>query len=555
MSRWIRRSSHTLSLGIATCALAAAGAIGCGPSFEDGDGGAGGASGASSSDASTSTGDTSSSVSTSTGSTSTGTTTTTTTTSVSGSSSSGMPSLNCDITDGAEIDASCGVFVKAGATGTGTKASPLGSIQDAVDATAATKLPIYVCAEFFDETIVVPSGAKIYGAIDCTQGWKWVASPAIGERTHLRGQADEVTLVIEDGIAETRIFGFHVEAVDAKGLSGSSQAAIVRGGQVAFAYVHFTAGDGVSGTDGGVGAPWPDPTPSANGGNTHFFGFCSSPSAFGYDGGAQSVNACLAPSTGGSGGKGGNGAGSNAADGSAGLIDGVQLGGAGGKGERLVGMFNFEVPCANGSPGPDGGEGDDGVGAAGPGALTPLGYTPVYGTPGGYGTNGGGGGGGGGARTPDGCWGGDGGGSGGAGGCGGNAGGGGGGGGSSIAIISLHGVLSFESCSAVVGLAGRGGHGGAGGVGSPGAPGGAPPLYPSAAPQACYGGAGGNGGPGGHGGGGAGGHAIGLACQGACDASGLIVNIPPGAAGGPGIGNGSNDGDAGFAAAQMTFPG
>lgn len=446
--------------------------------------------------------------------------------------------------------------MKSGAAGNGSQSAPLGSIQDAIDLSASSHQPIYVCAGAFQELLRVPGGTKLYGGIDCAQGWKWVATPAVGARTEVTGKANEIPLVVYDTGGTSEIFGFRFQASDAVALKGGSSIAAIAHGKVNFKHVFFAAGDALEGLDAADGAAGAT-APLANKGTNHPITSCSIPDTMGYAGGATSTNMCTSGvSTGGAGGQGGPGNGGNAASGANGTIN-TPPAGNGGKGNTFSPLGQVNSPCVAGTAGHAGMPGSAGAAGLGVGSIDGDGYAGVDGGDGATGENGGGGGGGGGARTQDGCFGGDGGGSGGAGGCGGSAGLGGTAGGSSIAIVVLGAGVTFENCGASVGQAGRGGDGGAGGGGGLGAAGGSPgnpspnPLVP---PIACAGGAGGVGGHGGTGGGGSGGHAVGLACAGTCSMSGLTVDtIPSTNAGAGGQGDGTNDGSAGVAAPLLQF--
>ncbi|MFO0615336.1 MAG: hypothetical protein U0414_22270 [Polyangiaceae bacterium] len=541
MSRWMNK----VRFGCAIAAVGSLGAVGCGSSPGTGTGGAGGAG---STSATGSTG----SVSTGTGVTSgSSSTTTSTSTTTSGSTSTGMMSPNCTPTDGAPIAATCGLFVKKGGSGNGAQATPFGSIQQAI--MAAQAAPIFVCADEFDESIIVPSGSTIYGSIDCSSGWKWVDAPAPDARTVVRGKANEIPLTIEDGTNTTLLFGFRFEASDAVALKGASSiAALVKGGHVTFAFDHFKADNALDGEPGAQATDKGAFAPAGNQGVAHAPGSCTVVESMGYAGGASSPNPECPTSFGGKGGDGGSGSGGIAGSGQSGGAS--PLAGAGGAGAKFILQGAF--PCSNGMPGTPGANGSNGVAGSGLGELDASGYVGIDGGDGTLGEPGGGGGGGGGGRTTDGCRGGAGGGSGGAGGCGGLPGLGGRAGGSSIAIVSFHALLTFDSSTASVGFAGKGGNGSTGTLGGAGHTGAAAGLN-GLSPGACSGGDGAAGGAGGHGGGGSGGHAVGLACAGSCDAMGLTVNMilptQAGAGGVGGAGDGSNDGSAGKATAVLMF--
>src|SRR5262245_45659122 len=75
----------------------------------------------------------------------------------------------CDFVDGAAVATSCGVFVKAGGSGDGSLASPLGDVQAAADAakTHPTKTVIICGSDVFAGSVVVEGGVSIIGGVAC----------------------------------------------------------------------------------------------------------------------------------------------------------------------------------------------------------------------------------------------------------------------------------------------------------------------------------------------------------------------------------------------------
>ena len=89
------------------------------------------------------------------------------------------PPTGCDPTKAGKDAPECrvddyAVFVKAGASGEGTKASPVGSISDGVTLAIAQKKPrIYVCEGEYGESVVIDGVVSIYGGYACDS---WDAS-------------------------------------------------------------------------------------------------------------------------------------------------------------------------------------------------------------------------------------------------------------------------------------------------------------------------------------------------------------------------------------------
>lgn len=465
----------------------------------------------------------------------------------------------------AAVSDECGVFAQSGvASGDGTKASPLGTVQAAIaKATELSKSRVYACIGTFTEAVTVPPGMSLFGGLDCGNGWT-----ASDQRSTLKGTADKIPLRLQgDGKSETRIEAWNVEAVDATALGGSSIAAIAEDTAIVrFESSSLTAGRGANGPDGESASSMapPQPIKSANGNPA-----CMTANV--NLGGAYNQNTCEPenpeiPETS-IGGDGGNG---NVLFGSAGQPGQAEPAPASPNGAAgQPGLSNCAMG-GDGGDGTDGTDGDAGMGGTAKGTLSPeLGHVGESGGNGKKGLPGQGGGGGGGQKgksampptKPTACAGASGG-AGGAGGCGGLGGKGGVAGGSSIALVSINATVSMVGVKL---KANKGGSGGAGGSAQPGALGGLGgaggvgmtvelvTMY-----AACKGGDGGSGGRGGPGGGGSGGHSIGVAYAGAAptvDMTTFDVPIDGGGMGGTGgDGNALNNfGASGLAAETLEF--
>ncbi|MFO0613192.1 MAG: hypothetical protein U0414_11410 [Polyangiaceae bacterium] len=485
---------------------------------------------------------------------------TSTVSSTDASSSSGMPDP-CDVTEGALIPESCGVFVAPGATGVGTQSSPFGSIATALAVATPAGKPVYVCSGQFDETIQLVEGTSLFGGIDCTSGYRWVGKPTAADRTLVSPASGVPLVVTPDPMASTvaRVFGFTFHAPPGVAASDSSIAAIVEGAPTRFEQSRFEASAAKDGTDAVQNAAPPVAGGAGNAGHATLNGTCSPAETTFFLGGAAKSNPSCPSSIGGEGGQGGTGLGSDGLPGSNGApLDAMHPAlGIGGSGQAC-GMIC--PPCKPGAQGVPGGDGGDGSAGAGAGSIVGTTYVGVNGGAGDPGGIGGGGGGGGGAHSVDGCRA-DSGGSGGAGGCGGAGGAGGTFGGSSIALVVVGTAnVTFVGCTAASAQAGRGGDGAPGIAGAPGGAGGNGGNHLIAgafATDACAGGQGGAGGDGGNGGGGSGGHSVGLVSVNTmCDATGLSFDpVSPSFAGAAGVGAGiNNDGTPGQAVETLSLP-
>lgn len=450
-------------------------------------------------------------------------------------------SKNCNPTEGAPIEADCGVFVKSGSNGDGTQASPFGSITGAVQGIgSATR--IYVCGgDTFTGSVELPGGVSLYGGFDCSA---WSYGDAAPKPT-INGDVEEPALkIMESGTSVVQ--SMKIESPDAGTAGSSSIAVMVSGATVRFDRCSIRAGDGAAGAPGVHEDA--SPTPSAANAFSGANGCIdSNPTAGGPPGQLMCNGSVRDGGVGGSGGSGANGGGGDPGN-PAGANN------IGGKGETSTGM----TQCGLGGVGDAGMHGNPGAGAMSSelGTVDENGYQGASGqdglTAGDPGQGGGGGGGG------NGCGGfGPGGGGGGAGGCGGLPGQGGGGGGGSFGLVILAG--SDVTLVDVTVKAGAGGMGGAGDSGQEGMEGGTE-GGPGTGSGACSGGAGGKGGQGGAGGGGRGGPSVAIAYvgdppteQGDNQVDAAATPAAGGDGGDGGVGNTGGPGAEGATAARLAF--
>ncbi|CAN90794.1 putative secreted protein [Sorangium cellulosum So ce56] len=457
------------------------------------------------------------------------------------------------------VDDVCGIFVAS--TGNddnaGTRAEPVATLAVALRRAAEDGVGVYACAETFEEAVEIPAGAKLFGGLDCANGWTWVGETA---KTTVAPGEEGIALKVMRGEDPVRIEDISARAADAQAPGASSIAVLVDGGTAEFARCELVAGNAA---DGAEGEDAPSDVPAqASPGNAGADACSDLDGTPGPDatlsGGAQVVNECGGElSIGGGGGDG------NVTNGTGGDVGASGALGAAGSGEPTAGNWS----CASGGTGQggdNGAAGDAGLAASGLGRLSSLGYAGVSGGPGKAGTPGQGGGGGGGAKGGAAiCSGampgaGASGGSGGPGGCGGLPGEGGGAGGASIALASVEGKVTLKDCMLKAGNGGKGGAGGdlqPGGLGGLGGVGG---VGVSGSKAACAGGQGGQGGNGGPGGGGLGGPSLAIAYRGEAVKQEGQTMLQPGTpgAGGPGGSNNvlENAGAEGTVAAEQEFP-
>lgn len=453
----------------------------------------------------------------------------------------------CDpelLSDGEAPSDTCGIFVSAsigGASVTGTKDSPVDTIEEAVELAMGGTNRVYLCAEVFAEAVTLGDGVELYGGFDCQSGWGRSET-----RTALTADVGEVPVTVGSG----RVMLQDIDVTSASAITaGASSIAMIalEGTEVVLERVGVEAGDGADGESG--------VTPSGVGPNEE--------SAIG-ENGDDGSGACRAESDGGepgyftcqgqdvSGGPGGDGS-KSTAGGPGG--PGTPTGGTppndgdGGSGQTAT------TSCEAGNDGADGAQGIAGDGATGIGVISASGYEGASGTAGGIGLPGHGGGGGGGGNqggcgaTLDGASGGGG----GSGGCGGAGGLPGGAGGSSIAILSLGATLTFTEVTLVTGNGGNGGDGAPGQLGGVGGLGGDAGGSDASSSTACAGGDGGNGGQGGPGGGGLGGHSVGIAFTGTATSQNEVIRGEEGNGGLGGDSVSSSNGQVGLACDSLDF--
>ncbi|WP_437335942.1 PGRS family protein [Sorangium sp. So ce394] len=461
--------------------------------------------------------------------------------------------------DGA-VDDACGVFVASTGkdSNAGTRAEPVATLAEALRRAADKRMGAYACAETFEEAVELPAGVRLFGGLDCANGWSWIGE----EKKTTVAPGDEcIALKVRRGAGSVRVEDVSVHAADARTPGASSIAVLVDGAEAELVRCELVAGNGA---DGAEGEDAPSEVPAQASPGNAGTNACSDLDTSGAPdeallGGAQVENACGgdALSIGGEGGAG------RVNNGGSGQIGEPGALGAAGSGEPAAGDWS----CAAGGTGQGGDNGmpgQVGLAASGLGTLSSSGYVGVSGGAGGAGKPGQGGGGGGGAKggaaiCPGGVRGaGASGGSGGAGGCGGLPGQGGGAGGASIALASVEGKVTLKDC---VLKAGNGGKGGAGGdlqPGGAGGVGGVGGMGVGISKNACAGGQGGQGGPGGPGGGGRGGPSLAIAYRReAVRQEGQTMLMPGTAsAGGPGGSSNvaENAGTDGVSAAEQKFP-
>ncbi|WP_437942036.1 PGRS family protein [Sorangium sp. So ce341] len=418
-----------------------------------------------------------------------------------------------------KLASSCGLWVsRTGHDGNaGTSGAPLKTLSKAIELSWSKGKRIYVCAEEFDEAVLVPSGHRIFGGLDCRDDWRWIGDK---KKTTLTAPEGETPLKFHGGsgastviVEDLHVIARSIPPTHTELAGRSSIAANTSGIPVDFTRCILEAGDGAPGKEGESFAS--DPAEAGQPGN---FGnaACTSAAVLG---GAPVFNTCGTPddreddSRSGSGGVGSVSSGSDGGHGDPrGAESDAENGGRGESSSRA---------CTPGDAGADGEDGRPGAGAVGFGDVILDGYTGPLAGNGTPGKPGQGGGGGGGAKGGAGALmcpfentaGGAAGGSGGAGGCGGLGGNGGGAGGASIAVFAGSATVFFNDVVLRTGRGGDGGDGGRGQEGGEGGQGGPGGILGEATGlnAACSGGPGGRGGRGGHGGGGLGGHSIAVA--------------------------------------------
>ncbi len=423
------------------------------------------------------------------------------------------------------LDDNKGFFVKQGAlNGDGTRAKPLGSIQDAVAKATGERNQIFVCGPTYTEAVRVEKNVNLYGGFVC-DAWTAGTTP-----TKVSAPKDKYALEVAAGTVDLADFLWEstgytdADAPLPDGSGHSSIAAFLHGNsKVTAARTKFAAGAGGKGKDA-----VDDTSTSASG----------DPGQDGSAGGKGGASTC-----GVAGGDGGVVGGSDSKDGLP-----VPSGGSR-KGMRGCAVNTNMASCNAGSDlgggvylcgiGISGAAGTKGDGSAAAqlfGTAADSGWSPARGSDGKPGGPGGGGGGGGRGDLAGAT-----GGGGGAGGCGGKGGASGGGGGASIALLIRDASFACdENCTVASTKAGNGGRGGKGQAGGNGGNQGAKVGL------ACLGGYGAGGGGGQGGQGGSAGLAAGIAFGGSSSVrwagnsvgadSATLPGVEPGEVGSPGAG-------------------
>jgi hypothetical protein len=407
---------------------------------------------------------------------------------------------------------SCGVFVsssKGDDMGAGSQVAPVKTLAKAIALAQSMGKPVYACAESFSDVVTLPSGATLYGGLDCADGWAYVGAatkttiaPVAGA-----GAAAPAGLVLGGGAGLTRVLDVAVKAPDATTPGGSSIAVLITGGSAELARCELTAGAGMAGAVGATPSDLvgPEDPSDATIRGASGAAACLGDLAAGNPGGGGTTNAMCSTAIGGTGGIGKVANGEKGGDGEPLPAENPEEWGVGGIG-ATVGA------CKPGEPGLLGSSGGPGASASSSqvGTLSASGFVGAEGQPGQDGMPGQGGGGGGGAKGKTMCNGASGGG-GGAGGCGGKGGRGGQGGGASIALASVGAAVILKDVTLTSANGGDGGEGGEGQNGATGGLGGVGGTGATGTLAACDGGKGGQGGFGGKGGGGRGGPSLGVA--------------------------------------------
>lgn len=373
----------------------------------------------------------------------------------------GGPASTSELTD------AFGIFVSMDgkADAAGTTASPIASVQAAIDLAKRAGKRVYVCTGTYREALVIADSISVIGGLACERG-EWRTSDG---RTRIESPTSPAVRAT-DIASPTRIEGLDIIAPKATTPSASSIGLIAdKASALVIARSKIVAGDGGNGDHGTEGTQLTTPA-SARGGAGYHAAQCA------LGGTCYTGFTLVRP--------GAAAGGTNPCDGAPGhAAEGGGSGGRGGLWEVFQDVnFYFRVyggainnadngvktlTSAAGASSPDGANG------ALVGTLSPDGYVPATGIAGTDGAPGKGGNGGSG-RSPyptidpqtssaNGVWRGYGGAGGGAGGCPGLAGTPGKGGGASIAALLINSAMTFETSELV---AARGGDAGLGTFGS-----------------------------------------------------------------------------------------
>ena len=421
----------------------------------------------------------------------------------------------------------CGYFVSSSAGSddrSGTKAAPVRTLARAIELARERSSSVFACAETFEEALVLPSGIKLVGGLDCDRSFE---ASTDGRRTTIVAPPDTAAVTVLGGDRTTRLQNVSIRSSDAQAAGGSSIAVLVLEGaslELLFSDVHAGAGaPGISGDSLVPGFAAAGSGIAGMEGNTA----CTFASGEGQGEGEGEPTVLLCAEMMSVGGEGGTANTKEDAQDGAGGLPLFDLSGAGPGGQGQT----DSAPCSAGVAGQDGPPGKTGKGGKGAGRLSGSGFIGARGADGGRGMPGQGGGGGGGGRSEGMCMSGvhlvgGGGGAGGSGGCGGRGGTGGGFGGASIGIASVFATVRLDAVDIFTGRGGDGGAGGSpelGGLGGLGGKGGESALDVSGG---CAGGNGGRGGHGGHGGAGSGGPSIGVAFVGSAPVVDRVIAVP-----------------------------
>ena len=374
-------------------------------------------------------------------------------------------------------------------------ASPLLTVNEGIALAMTQKKRVYVCLGTYSETLSLTNaddGLKVYGGLDCTNGWKYVGTPATGATVVATpgGTPAPATALTVTGAMTTGVGFQDVGFTSPDGVTAGDSSVVVfvtSGAKLSLTRGVVTAGKGIAQPTAGTNSNWPNTSTPAG-----------TPMNGGTVGGAGGTNTCVDGTTS-TGGSGGSFSSSNWQPGNNGLsVPAVS--------SPLINEGDGGGTCTPGTIGAMGAAPTQGgSGATSAGSLTLSGWS--LGGTGSAGSRGnpgqGGGGGGGAAASIPGA-----GGGGGAGGCGGGSGAGASTGGSSFGVLAYQAALTLTNVTINTGAAGGGGTGGAGQAGQSGASG-------ASEDTDCAGGPGASGTAGTGGGGGAGGHTIGIAWLGA----------------------------------------
>jgi hypothetical protein len=154
------------------------------------------------------------------------------------------------------------------ATGDGTQAKPLSSLDTAI--AKAGNLPVYACAETYDEVVHFVNGVNVFGDYACNAGWtKSTAHAKIAPKTSPAAFATNITSAT------------HVEAVDIVAPDFTDQSkssiALVANNAPALTIAHATihAGTGGNGDDGAAAIVLKDSGSAKNGKNARSADVCT----------------------------------------------------------------------------------------------------------------------------------------------------------------------------------------------------------------------------------------------------------------------------------------